>query len=359
MSTFNFTIRAEDNQGAFADRQFSISVKNTMVERYMFTTDTNAYTSSDMINWTKRSGYGGNTIRHANGTWYVFTTTAGGFASNDGAIWRTFNMSSPNGYSPASVPVFINGSWYCMGRQSNSSLVFWLRSDTNFANETQSGSPWEAKTSTGGLQQPPNNHVTAVDGVAFGFYSDSIYSYNPATNVGGVVNLGGLALTGGSLATSIPYKVGEFWYLMQSQTHTVANPKAILLRSPNGFSSWALVDEIPLPAGGFSQVGSTILNPEYCNGVLYFANKNRRTNSTTIANEIRFSMRGDKLHAEVVPNGGTAYGLVEAATVRGTTYLFKSNGGVDKTTNFTDLSAATEINAAREGAMIRAFASIT
>lgn len=35
MATYDFTVRAEDETGAFADRTFSIEVKNDLVERFV------------------------------------------------------------------------------------------------------------------------------------------------------------------------------------------------------------------------------------------------------------------------------------------------------------------------------------
>lgn len=71
MAIYDFTVRAEDNQGAFADRNFSIEVQNNLVDRIAVTNGTHVYSSVDGINWTQRTGKGGLSIRNFNGLWCV------------------------------------------------------------------------------------------------------------------------------------------------------------------------------------------------------------------------------------------------------------------------------------------------
>lgn len=123
-TTYNFTVRAEDNEGAFADRDFSISVRNTVVDRYMIIDTTDAYTSADMVNWTKRIGQGGRSVIYAGGKW-VIRHDNGYRLSLDGVNFSNYttataymnpeNPSAPsNQLSPLSYgsPQYHNGSWY-------------------------------------------------------------------------------------------------------------------------------------------------------------------------------------------------------------------------------------------------------
>ena len=101
MATFPFTVRAIDSENAFSDRQFSINVRNTRVERYLIIDPTNAWTSNDLVNWTIRLGQGGTHCAYGNGMWMVIAST-GVRTSADGINW-TFTptaslvVTRPNG----------------------------------------------------------------------------------------------------------------------------------------------------------------------------------------------------------------------------------------------------------------------
>lgn len=56
MATYNFTVRAQDETGAFSDRDFSIQVRNNLVDRLLAVNDTNAYASVDGSEWVERAG---------------------------------------------------------------------------------------------------------------------------------------------------------------------------------------------------------------------------------------------------------------------------------------------------------------
>lgn len=104
MSVFPFTVRAIDSDGAFSDRQFSINVRNTIVERYLVINSNDAWTSSDAVNWTIRPGQGGTKCAYGNGMWMVIAAGAnpGIRTSADGINW-TFTpttslvVTRPNG----------------------------------------------------------------------------------------------------------------------------------------------------------------------------------------------------------------------------------------------------------------------
>ena len=120
-TTFNFTVRAEDDQGAFADRDFSISVKNTVVDRYMVVDATDAYTSPDMVTWTKRIGQGGTSVQYGGGKWMVpYGTTWTYRLSTDGVNFVNITPSFVNPKTTSTVssatflhPPMWNGShWW-------------------------------------------------------------------------------------------------------------------------------------------------------------------------------------------------------------------------------------------------------
>lgn len=91
MATYNFTVRAQDETGAFSDRDFSIQVRNNLVDRLLAIDANDAYASVDGTTWTQRVGKGGKWCRNLLGKWIVCVTeedhTHGTF-SNCGLTYR-------------------------------------------------------------------------------------------------------------------------------------------------------------------------------------------------------------------------------------------------------------------------------
>lgn len=143
-STYNFTVRAEDDQGAFADRDFSIIVKNTSVDRYMVVDANNAYTSPDMVNWTQRNDQGGLSVAYGGGKWLIttaFTTasTSSTYAmkyrlSTDGINFSNHDFDTGPTYPRSLIhpPVW-----------DNDSQMWWV--STTQASSTIGGSPYTQK----------------------------------------------------------------------------------------------------------------------------------------------------------------------------------------------------------------------
>lgn len=80
MATYDFTVRAQDETGAFSDRDFSIQVRNNLVDRILAIDSNNAYASVDGTTWTERTGKGGEWCRNLLGKWIVCT-----YAYSDGS----------------------------------------------------------------------------------------------------------------------------------------------------------------------------------------------------------------------------------------------------------------------------------
>lgn len=73
MATYDFTVRAQDETGAFSDRDFSIQVRNNLVDRILAIDSNNAYASVDGTTWTERTGKGGDWCINLLGKWIVCT----------------------------------------------------------------------------------------------------------------------------------------------------------------------------------------------------------------------------------------------------------------------------------------------
>lgn len=178
MANFNFTVRATDSDGAYADRNFGITINNTRVERYMVTDATNAYTSPDLVNWTTRNASGGNDCIYGNNMWLINNMAAGTFAnwiirkSPDGVNYT--NVTSANmTFVTASGSTFTPGTNMMFGRMSFANGYFFV--------------PY---SSTYGTTPGAQFVLRSVDGIAWtvlaspalgGFFYDSSMGYKYRT----------------------------------------------------------------------------------------------------------------------------------------------------------------------------------
>lgn len=207
MTTFNFTVRAIDDLGAFADRDFSIKIRNTLVDRFVLTTSAHAYTSTDGLSWTQRPNIGASTISnnmnnpviYGNGKWMIkhniFSQTYR--LSSDGINWVDHTMSPATG-----------------GPTSGSSAVFAM----SFVNgrfcfvASDSGTPFHLFTSMDGLT-----------------WTKSASAFSVTNFTAGKITYGGgrYVITNINSSATIPYVTtvddGQTWQL-GSYTTMGANP---------------------------------------------------------------------------------------------------------------------------------------
>jgi len=108
MTTFNFKVRATDDKGAFADRDFSIDVRNTVVNRFVATTTQgHILTSIDGDTWTYNynqlpSSWTFGDVIYGNGFWLITMDQTRYLYSVDAVNWRVCNF--PTGYSLTADP---------------------------------------------------------------------------------------------------------------------------------------------------------------------------------------------------------------------------------------------------------------
>lgn len=116
MATYNFTVRATDNLGAYADRAFSITVNNTNIDRFVVVGSTGLCHGADGVTWTVEAGQSGFGATFGNGKWVVY-----GLYAATGAAATALNIrTSPDAYNwttvatgiPATSTVTILGSTY-------------------------------------------------------------------------------------------------------------------------------------------------------------------------------------------------------------------------------------------------------
>lgn len=100
MATYDFTVRATDAKGAYSDRDFSISVNNTNIRRFVVVGASGLIHSADGATWVSEVGQCGKNVVFANGQWVVYgginsaTATTITYAVNNPQI---FVRTSPDG----------------------------------------------------------------------------------------------------------------------------------------------------------------------------------------------------------------------------------------------------------------------
>jgi hypothetical protein len=125
MAVFNFTVRATDSEGSYADRQFNITVRNSRVERFMALDATNAFTSPDGTTWTQRSGQGGFTCAYGNGFWLILkdkTLGTSALKSTDGINFTAILPSAQTYLIEDGVTTTTNPQFVSIGQAK---LRFW------------------------------------------------------------------------------------------------------------------------------------------------------------------------------------------------------------------------------------------
>lgn len=218
-TTFNFTVRAEDDQGAYADRDFSMTVRNTMIDRFMIIDATDAYTSPDMVTWTKRAGQGGVHVRYGGGKWMVKTGTYAAATyrlSTDGVIFSNHTLVIPGhtGFNFTSIPVWNNDRWVAAGLAQLGGVY------QAFVISSVDGINWEVVATW------PYSNGSLRDNIALSFHEDKIYCSLGISAPYIVVDstnktfstvtptYPSVAAVGGSPLYSAPMKVNDLWIVM-------------------------------------------------------------------------------------------------------------------------------------------------
>lgn len=258
MPTYNFTVRATDDTGAYADRDFSINVRNTIVDRYMVLNDTSIYGSPNLSTWSQRDDvvgmpatYNSSTflinsksqILFYNGRWIVNNYVPSGTAtprnfmsySDDGINWVLFNSIKVDGEE---IVLSDSNAWH-------------IGSIT-----VQDGKLWTYLSSTAGSGGHGTNGrlISSEDGLNWSYVSDFIF---PAVSPWFALN-----------------KVGDTWYF-NAKSGTSATSTIYKSLDSEG-KTWT---EVTLPFSildTFRTVGM-----KYFNG-LYIAVSNRNEYYTSV-----------------------------------------------------------------------------
>ena len=149
MATYNFTVRATDNVGAFSDRSFSLNVLKTRVHRFAVQTSVGFLLSTNGEDWRFEQDVTTAVLAYGNGTWVGTPTQANIRVSQDGRNWstKTFSAILPrHANTTSSNPTmikYIGGKWYMAGSIFSSSgnlyiPALWISDDNMSSWELQS-----------------------------------------------------------------------------------------------------------------------------------------------------------------------------------------------------------------------------
>jgi hypothetical protein len=137
---FNFTARATAASGAFADRNFSITVNNSIIQRLLAVGPSGAARSLGAGQpWTLIPGITGDSADFGD-RWLVWDQTAGVMrASPDAINWSSFVPTLPSGYTTLGYLRWRAGAWWCVG---------WDGAALAVLKSTDSGQSWAVQGAT-------------------------------------------------------------------------------------------------------------------------------------------------------------------------------------------------------------------
>lgn len=252
MSTFNFTVRAMDDQKAYSDRQFSINVKNSLVNNLIVGGTADVFTTTDLdsVALTQRNGitpdnsFSGlstqiNRICYGNGIWCVQTSLTAYTISPDGINWTPYSL--PSGYILAGG----GGIQYV----NNQFVVVMMLND-----------------SSSGSIQTSGNSIAAV------FTSDDLQTW---TQLGGDISIAYNTMQTNPMYAPVPFKItfGQGrWVIGMSYNNW--NASNSINTSNYGFS-YDTTSATPVwTALFFPSIGSSIMGVpggyQYINGMWIF-----------------------------------------------------------------------------------------
>lgn len=153
MADFNFTVRATDDLGAFSERDFSITVNNTMVTQYILSnTQGHIATSVDGVNWTWQlnmhtPSQGGGKVINGNGFWLLTKNRTQYYRSTDGLNWTLYDLPLANTYfTHESLGQIYYNTKFVYGEGKIAFLGFRIAGSTRYYDfiSTEDGITWSA-----------------------------------------------------------------------------------------------------------------------------------------------------------------------------------------------------------------------
>lgn len=299
MATYNFTVRAKDESGAFSDRDFSIQVKNNLIDRMMLVASDHVYTSPDGITFTQRDGKGGIFGGCYLDKWFVQTTTSTYRTSSDTINWNennTMTISDGKGVIANNTAFALDTSYreeHIVEHNKKLYALAYSASTTPFLVTTTDLITWELVL--------PTNHVTShntvlgyrspvvvnspevgyvysnilVDGddlVWFDSRNKMFVKYNTISNTTTVVNPTLAHATFGDNTTDVGTNNGIYWFLQK-----VNGVYVVCMVKDKVQKMWYSVDLVNFNLATVNTTSSVLTAANfskprtfYHNGVMYF-----------------------------------------------------------------------------------------
>ena len=137
-TTYNFTARATDGLGAFADHAFSITVNNTQINRLLAVGQSGAARALNSLTpWVLIPGVKGDSAAYGD-RWLIWDQVAGVmWRSADAINWASITPTLPGGYTSLGFLRWRAGAWWAVG--GTGSAVAVLTSTNGGASWTVAG----------------------------------------------------------------------------------------------------------------------------------------------------------------------------------------------------------------------------
>lgn len=310
MATYNFTVRAKDESGAFSDRDFSIQVKNNLIDRMMLVATDHVYTSPDGITFTQRDGKGGIFGGCYLDKWFVQTGTQTYRTSSDTINWNennTMTISDGKGVIANNTAFALDTSYREEHIVEHNKKLYALASTAStkpFLVSTTDLITWELVLPTNqvtvhntvlGYNSPvvvnssevgyvySNILVDGDDLVWFDSRNKMFVKYNTISNTTTVVNPTLAHATFGNTTTDVGYPTNVYWFLQKvNGVYVVCMVKNTLQKM------WYSVDLVNFNLATVNTTSSVsgaqnLSKPRtfYHNGVMYFVTPSLVVYATT------------------------------------------------------------------------------
>lgn len=204
--TYNFTARATDGLGAFADRAFSITVNNSIIQRLVVVGQGGAARAlASGTPWTAIPGVKGDSVAWGD-RWLIWDQVAGVmWRSNDAIDWASVTPTLPGGYTTLSHMRWRAGAWWALG--GTGSVIGVLTSTNGGQTWTLAGATQSAtfaasfeRTETGEsiVANEANWYYRANDAAAWA----AVKTFDPESNKIQIAYLNGIWFGPSSVASS-------------------------------------------------------------------------------------------------------------------------------------------------------------
>lgn len=246
MSTFNFTVRATDDQDTYADRQFSINVKNDKMINCVVADGSNVYTTTNLGKdtmvtrpgvTTASLGSTMNTLTYGNGTWIASNGTSY-YTSVDGINWvlhsypdytsTTFSQDTSYANNGNTYPLnnitFKNGYFFVVLRQEDKDATYfnYVLYSVDGINWKQFGTTWIRKANS---TMPSNDFYFDGEDLFIAMSTNGYYRTTTDSSGNKIWSLVSVSsLSGTAMASAIGMVcINGLWLLYSSNTLFTSN----------------------------------------------------------------------------------------------------------------------------------------